>query len=150
VLNSDEEIRMPLTFFEDGYYLREEGERQAFAGKLGTDYDTAVDVDPDAAHSVDETMYQEMATLIEEAVPGLADAEISSEWVGVRTVTPDGHPFVGPTDVNRFHVAVGMSGHGVTLAPAVGTLLAEYITTGDRPPLLEPLLPGRETARRAP
>jgi sarcosine oxidase subunit beta len=53
-----------------------------------------------------------------------------NEWVGIRTLTPDGAPIVGETEVDEYFVAAGMNGLGVTLAPAVSEYLATELTTG--------------------
>jgi N-methyl-L-tryptophan oxidase len=39
--------------------------------------------------------------------------------------------------------ATGFSGHGFKFAPAVGNLLARWLVSGERPPLLEPFSPSR-------
>jgi glycine/D-amino acid oxidase-like deaminating enzyme len=45
-------------------------------------------------------------------------------------VTPDFGPVVGPTRVDGFVVACGMSGAGVALAPVVGRAVADHVGTG--------------------
>lgn len=65
--------------------------------------------------------------------------EITDEWAGMRPITADGLPVIdqaGPFE-NLF-VATGYAMQGVTLAPTAGRALAEMITTGRRPPVLEP------------
>jgi sarcosine oxidase subunit beta len=52
-------------------------------------------------------------------------------WAGMVTVTPDWHPILGPiADLDGAYCAVGFSGHGFKLSPAVGLLMAELITQG--------------------
>jgi glycine/D-amino acid oxidase-like deaminating enzyme len=41
----------------------------------------------------------------------------------------DMHPVVGPTELEGFVVANGFSGHGFKLAPAVGGLVARWLTS---------------------
>jgi len=70
-------------------------------------------------------------------------------WVGRRPLTPDGLPIldqVPPFD-NLF-VATGHSMLGITLAPASGQALADYVLTGQRPTLLEPFRLRRFARRR--
>ncbi|MFB6266251.1 MAG: NAD(P)/FAD-dependent oxidoreductase [Halodesulfurarchaeum sp.] len=127
VLQRDEPFAFPFTVLGDDVYFREEANMQAFGGRYDTDYETATRLNPDANLSVDHQFYLDVAAQIDRHVPVLADAEIVSDWVGVRTVTPDRRPYVGETAVSGFYTAVGMSGLGVTRAPAVGALLARMI-----------------------
>lgn len=64
-------------------------------------------------------------------VPVLAEASIASGWTGIRPLTPDGRPIIGPADgVEGYVNSVGWGGEGVMLAPAGGQLVAEVITQG--------------------
>lgn len=65
--------------------------------------------------------------------------EIESEWAGMRPITADGLPVLDRAgDLENTYIATGYSMQGVTLAPTSGRALAEMITTGRRPVLLEP------------
>jgi sarcosine oxidase subunit beta len=72
--------------------------------------------------------------LVERAVhrcPALAEAAIARGWAGLRTLTPDGSAILGDApEAPGLLLAVGMSGHGITHAPAVGRALAERIVHG--------------------
>ncbi|APE94889.1 NAD(P)/FAD-dependent oxidoreductase [Halodesulfurarchaeum formicicum] len=127
VLSREAEFSLPFMILRNEHYFREDGRNQAFGGRFDTSYETAEQFDPDANHTVDQTFYLDIAGEIEQSVPRLADAEIVNDWVGFRTITPDGRPFVGETAVEGFYTAVGMSGYGVTRAPFVGELLADQI-----------------------
>lgn len=131
VLRTDDPFSLPFIQFGDGLYFRGEGRTQAFAGKYGVDYENASLLDPTNARSVDHEFYLDIDARIREAVPRLSGAELGNEWVGVRTLTPDGVPIVGETDVSGYFVAAGMNGLGITLAPAVGEFLATEIRGGD-------------------
>jgi D-amino-acid dehydrogenase len=64
---------------------------------------------------------------------------IEDEWAGMRPITADGLPILdraGPYE--NSYVATGYAMQGVTLAPPAGRAMAELITTGHRPALLEP------------
>jgi D-amino-acid dehydrogenase len=64
--------------------------------------------------------------------------EIESEWAGMRPITADGLPILDRAgDLENAYIATGYAMQGVTLAPSSGKALAEMITTGRRPPLLE-------------
>jgi D-amino-acid dehydrogenase len=64
-------------------------------------------------------------------------------WVGPRPVTADGLPLIGATEHNGLYAAGGHGMWGMTLGPATGQLLAEYIATGERPDALRPVDPCR-------
>ena len=127
VLDYETDAPLPFVEFEDGHYVRGEGRRQVFAGRYGAAYDAAERLDPDAARAVGEDFALAVVDRFEQFLPDLADASIVADWVGVRTITPDDRPLVGATDLEGYHVATGMSGLGVTLAPAVGEVLASVV-----------------------
>lgn len=130
VLQLEEDFSLPFVTFENGEYFREEGANQAFAGRVETDFESAVRVNPDEVHSIEEEFRLSVAQNTSEFVPILEDAQVTNEWVGLRAVTPDADPVIGPTEVDGFLTATGMSGMGITLAPAVTSALADYILTG--------------------
>jgi D-amino-acid dehydrogenase len=70
-------------------------------------------------------------------------ASVSDVWVGPRPVTADGLPVIGATRQAGVYVAGGHGMWGMTLGPATGRLLAEFIATGERPAALRPFDPGR-------
>jgi glycine/D-amino acid oxidase-like deaminating enzyme len=48
-------------------------------------------------------------------------------------VTPDWHPIIDEAPGARgFYLAVGFSGHGFKLSPAVGEMVAELVINGKR------------------
>lgn len=127
VLDPDGPVSLPYTLFENGHYVREEGGEQVFAGRLEKSYADATRYDPDATHTVEETFRTGTARTLEARAPRLAGGDVTNSWVGLRAVTPDGNPIVGPTAVDGFHHATGMSGLGITLAPAVTGALADHL-----------------------
>jgi sarcosine oxidase subunit beta len=77
-------------------------------------------------------------------MPILADAKIVRAYAGARTLTADHHAILGPVESHPgLFLATGFSGHGIMHSPAVGILLAEWITEGEprtwdaRPLMLE-------------
>jgi D-amino-acid dehydrogenase len=57
----------------------------------------------------------------------------------MRPITADGLPILDRAgNLDNAYIATGYAMQGVTLAPASGRAMAEMITTGRRPPLLEP------------
>ncbi|ROS38488.1 NAD(P)/FAD-dependent oxidoreductase [Amycolatopsis thermoflava] len=82
-----------------------------------------------------------------EAWPRLEELGIASVWCGLESESPDGVPYLGslaelgaPTGL---HTAVGFSGHGFQIAPAVGEAMAALVTGGDDGGVLEGLEPAR-------
>ncbi len=64
-------------------------------------------------------------------LPSFEHAGFVRGWAGMITVTPDWHPILGAIpDLQGGYCAVGFSGHGFKLSPAVGLLMAEFITRG--------------------
>jgi D-amino-acid dehydrogenase len=68
---------------------------------------------------------------------------ISDQWVGARPVTADGLPLIGATKLPGLYAAGGHGMWGMTLGPATGRLLAQYIASGDRPAELRAFDPCR-------
>jgi sarcosine oxidase subunit beta len=63
--------------------------------------------------------------------PPLADARVQSGWAGLRPVTPDEDPILGPAPhLDGFYNDCGWGGHGIMNAPAAGQALAELIVDG--------------------
>ena len=133
----------PVLVFERGSYVRQVGETGAYVGALATDFDRATRLEPDAPGPSGDAFREAVDELVSALVPSLDGGRVVDEYVGLRTVTPDGRPLVGGTAVEGFLVACGMNGLGVTLAPAVGRLLASSIESGMADELLEPLDPHR-------
>lgn len=71
--------------------------------------------------------------------PRLAALRVVRQWAGVYDVTPDRKPMIGPVaQLAGFIQANGDNGRGIALIPYIAELLAEWIDTGARPPLLAP------------
>jgi len=142
-LRAEGRSRVPFVRLERNIYARPCGDDGVYVGHYATTYDEAVEVDPDEPRSPDDAFRRAAEEALETFLPRLADARTVDEYVGLRTVTPDGRPVVGETSVDGFLVAAGMTGQGVTLAPVVGQLLAEVVETGVTPEDAEPLSPSR-------
>lgn len=139
VLQTDRSVSLPFTFFEEGIYIRQESTSQAFAGSLATEYEQSQTVNPDHKQSIDESMYLQVAEVAETYLSEYPTFDIANEWNGVRTVTPDGRAVVDETNVDGYVLACGMSGYGVTIAPAIGKFVSEWLSTGQKPEPLESL-----------
>jgi D-amino-acid dehydrogenase len=82
------------------------------------------------------------------ALPGWQMAPRPRDWAGMRSLTPDGLPFVGSVPgQDGVHVATGHSTLGITLAPLTGELVADQLLEGRRGDVLAAFDPARATGR---
>ena len=64
-------------------------------------------------------------------MPAMADSYLRGGWSGLFTVTPDWHPILDRAPgIDGLFCAVGFSGHGFKLAPAIGQAMAELALEG--------------------
>lgn len=85
-------------------------------------------------HRIDQTIAGARASFREWTRP-----EVESEWAGMRPIAPDGLPVLDrAAPYKNLFVATGYSMQGMTLGPPAGDAIAEFITTGRRPQVLEP------------
>ncbi|MCU9953255.1 MULTISPECIES: NAD(P)/FAD-dependent oxidoreductase [Burkholderia] len=84
-------------------------------------------------------------------LPALRDALLIRTWSGVEGCTPDHNPIIGAsrTTPNLLH-AFGFSGGGFLLAPGVGDVLADLVTTGETATPLDAFSIGRFFRQTAP
>jgi D-hydroxyproline dehydrogenase subunit beta len=77
-------------------------------------------------------------------VPGLAGVPVVATWSGVRPVTPDGYPLVGPVPgLAGLWVAAGHGPIGVLAAPATARMLAGHLVDGRPDPAAVAFDPAR-------
>jgi sarcosine oxidase subunit beta len=93
------------------------------------------------------TSYRQRGTLnfLEEAsrhtlelFPQLEHARMLRSWAGLCDISPDFSPILGRTEVEGFLISAGWGTYGFKAAPIVGSTLAELVTTGKTPGLIEP------------
>ncbi len=97
---------------------------------------------PALEHSTSFTVMDRMASSAAATVaafPALAAIPVVRTWTGLEGKTPDGIPFIGPSQrqPGLWHV-FGFCGHGFHLAPAVGEVVARSLIAGQVDPLLSP------------
>ena len=64
----------------------------------------------------------------EEIAPSLSIAKVTAEWAGLRPITPDMLPIIGPDPDNpRIIYACGHSRNGILLAPLTGETVAALV-----------------------
>lgn len=87
--------------------------------------------DPDDySNTASEELIDIAVEKISHRFPKLTDASISGSYAGCYDVTPDWNPIISTTQVEGLVIAAGFSGHGFKIAPAVGQLVADLITSG--------------------
>ncbi|GHH83667.1 NAD(P)/FAD-dependent oxidoreductase [Streptomyces capitiformicae] len=76
--------------------------------------------------------------------PVLAKTPVRAAWSGVRPMSPDGLPMVGPAPgAPGLWLLTGFGIDGMPLAPGTARLLTEYLMSGRRPTAAEPFAPER-------
>ena len=65
-------------------------------------------------------------------LPALLNHAVQRMWAGLRPVTGDGRPIVGPDpDVERLWYAAGHGRNGILLAALTGEIIADLVTKGE-------------------
>ncbi len=78
------------------------------------------------------------------------EGEAEAEWVGLRPMTADGLPVLGPVPGHdNFYVATGHAMMGISLSQVTGALMARLILGGSTDLDLTPFSPARFSPRRA-
>ncbi|NIP61043.1 MAG: FAD-dependent oxidoreductase, partial [Gemmatimonadetes bacterium] len=94
-------------------------------------------------HVMRPARLRQLTRAARKAIPDLGPAPPVSEWVGLRPMSVDGIPIVGPLgDVTGLSVATGHGMLGLTLAPVTGEMTANLVLAGGDP-RLEHLSPSR-------
>ncbi|MCG3190214.1 MAG: D-amino acid dehydrogenase 1 [Burkholderiaceae bacterium] len=70
--------------------------------------------------------------VVDDLFPGGGDLARAEFWCGLRPMTPDGTPIVGPTPIANLYLATGHGTLGWTMAAGTGRVLADLIS-GRRP-----------------
>jgi sarcosine oxidase subunit beta len=105
----------------------------------GSSRQAAVGAEPE-----DPSVPREILRRAIQVVPALEDVQVIGSWWGVRPMTPDARPIVGPV-ADGLIVATGHGGQGVTLAGGTAPLVTAVVRGEDPPFPSEPFDPGRFT-----
>ena len=101
----------------------------AYAGE--DPLERADDCDHDLSDGYEEAVRRGLRT----RYPRLADFELVRGFAGPYDITPDWNPIIGPCPgIDGLYLAVGWSGHGFKLSPAVGEVVAAEVS-GRTPPI---------------
>lgn len=76
-------------------------------------------------------------------VPGVTELPLAECTAGLRPVSPDNAPVLGPTRLPGLHLATGHGRNGVLLTPVTGDVMADVLATGVVPDVARPFTPER-------
>jgi len=85
------------------------------------------------SHNVESSIefLKTMSRQITSLVPGMKKVKIVRQWAGSYNMTPDAQPIIGKMpELENYYQAIGFSGHGLMLAPAVAEIIADLVTNG--------------------
>ncbi len=109
---------------EEFYFRPESG------GLLMSGCDT-VKVTPEQGEVTDPAELERIAAKASRWLPSLADAQVARAWSGMRTFAPDELFVIGADPrLQGLYWVAGLGGHGITCAPVIGTLAADWIVEG--------------------
>lgn len=85
-----------------------------------------------------------IAAAAQRALPGWQMPPRRRDWAGMRSLSPDGLPYIGPVPgLDGVHLASAHGTLGMTLAPLTGELLSNLLLDGRQSELLHAFAPGR-------
>jgi D-arginine dehydrogenase len=109
---------------EDFYFRPESG------GLLMSGCD-AVKVTPAQGETIDPYQVERIAAKASRWLPSLLDARIARTWAGMRTFAPDELFVIGADPrLQGLYWVAGLGGYGITCAPIIGSLAADWIAEG--------------------
>jgi glycine/D-amino acid oxidase-like deaminating enzyme len=119
-----------LTHHESGVYMRQHHGGRVFLGHYQGDFQEAAVESPGITESIPTDIRSRILDTAARIVPGLCNASVEREWVGLRSLTPDKNPIIGWTEVAGLSVAT-YNATGIQHAPAVGHILSRQILSDD-------------------
>lgn len=113
------------------FYSRPEGRDLTLIGTLDpAEVEDRINPD-DYPNAVDFDQTADVVGALCERFPAFEAGHLHSGYSGPFDVTPDWHPIMDEAPgVDGFYLALGFSGHGFKLAPAVGEMMAELVLHG--------------------
>jgi D-arginine dehydrogenase len=91
----------------------------------------AVKVTPEQGEVMDHEELERIAAKASRWLPSLSDAQVARAWAGMRTFAPDEMFVIGADPrLQGLHWVAGLGGHGITCAPFIGSLAADWIAEG--------------------
>jgi sarcosine oxidase subunit beta len=117
--------------FAGAVYFKPTWGELVHVGSISSDEAAAI-VDPDEYRQApDEVFLQECHAALVGRVPPMGRAPGRGGYAALYSITPDWHPILDRLPgIDGLYCAVGFSGHGFKLSPAVGELMSELIADG--------------------
>ena len=118
---------------ESGIYFRGGRNGDVYVGHHDrrTTYDDVKQLDPTAVRdTVGQDFRNDAIGVIDTLFPFLLDADITEEWVGLGSRTPDRWPILGWTAIDGLSIAAFHS-QGIQLAAAAGDIIARQLVDDD-------------------
>lgn len=114
-----------------GAYFKPEGRASLLIGSLNPEEgEIRTDVEV-YAETPDYDTIDSYSAMVMKRFPVMEQGIVNGGWAGLYDVTPDWQPVIDRIpEVKGFYCAVGFSGHGFKLAPAVGKIMAELVCDG--------------------
>lgn len=111
---------------------------------IGGGWPCEIDEEKYTCRTVPESIEGDWTTATE-IVPAVGVTMPATSWCGLEGDALDGVPLIGTLPrYPGLYLAVGFTGHGFQIAPAVGEAVADAVRTGTEPAALSDLRPGRE------
>jgi glycine oxidase len=82
-------------------------------------------------------------------IPTITELGLAEATAGLRPGSPDNAPILGQSSVPGLVIATGHYRNGVLLTPLTSALIAELVTTGNTPEMIEPFSPHRFSPAQA-
>lgn len=82
-------------------------------------------------------------------IPTITELGLAEATAGLRPGSPDNAPILGQSSVPGLVIATGHYRNGVLLTPLTSALIAELVTTGRTPEMIEPFSPHRFSPAQA-
>ncbi|MGC9384234.1 MAG: NAD(P)/FAD-dependent oxidoreductase [Kosmotogaceae bacterium] len=122
-----EHLMNPLVIsFEKNFYIRQTKSGNFIMGQGDEDEKPSHNENPGWR------FLTEMTTKMPKFFPFLKQIRVLRHWAGLYNMSPDALPIIDKsTEISDFYYAIGFSGHGFMLAPAVGEAVAEWIVHGE-------------------
>jgi len=121
-----EHILDPLVIsFVNNFYIRQTKSGNFIMGQGDKDEP------PSHKHDPSWNFLTEMTEKMPHFFPFLKEVRVLRHWAGLYNMSPDAQPIIDKSDkLSDFYFAIGFSGHGFMLAPAVGEAMADWIIYG--------------------
>lgn len=117
--------------FITSIYMRPQGTDRLTVGSLESNLPELDD--PDFCEGADYETVTMYSRKLCNRFPAMERGRWDRGWSGPYDVTPDWHPILDESDeIKGLFLAVGFSGHGFKLSPAVGRMMASLIIEGKK------------------